>query len=369
MANKKKNLTRQVNVLLIGPMMNETGSFTDVVGGTVVSFAETVRQLERRGFALRILNTWRTRTNVPAWRTHISDLIAFLITIWGVLTGVRRSHLVFLNISTFSALIVVAPLVWIICRIAHRPLVLKFFGGRFHRVYQAYSPIARWVADRTFMRSAITYVQTQQNLKSFPMQKNFRWHPNTRDIRYAKGIRRPQISKLIFVGQLKMAKGLFEALEACRILPPSCHLSVFGPKMPDTNFSLFEKHSRATYCGVLPPADVPRVMAEHDLLLLPTYWEGEGYPGVIIEAFQCELPVIASRLPAIREIVHHEKNGLLIEPRSVTDLEAAILRLLEDPGLYRKLVDGAKQAGEDFRSGPWYDRMAVDLQEIVHQKD
>ena len=365
MTNQNGQLTRPKRLLLIGPMINEIPPYTDVVGGTVVSFAETVRQLRRRGFALYILNTWRARTNVSIWRSWSSDLITFLAIIWGALTGVRHSQLVFLNISTFSALIVVASLVWIICRVTHRPLVLKFFGGRFHQTYQAYNPIMRWVADRTFMRSAIIYVQTKQILKSFPTQKNLRWHPNTRDVRPTGVRRHPHVSRLIFVGQLKMAKGLFEALEACRNLPTGCHFSVYGPKMPDTDLALFEGHPRATYWGALEPTDVSRAIGEHDLLLLPSYWKGEGYPGVIIEAFQCEVPVIATRLPSIQEVVRHEENGLLVEPRSVTALEAAITRLLENPDLYRKLVKGAKQTGEYFRSGPWYDKMAADLEKIV----
>ena len=369
MTNQKNRLTRPTRLLLIGPMINEAPPYTDVIGGAVVLFAETARQLSQRGFDLDILSTWRTRTNVPGWRARINDLATFMVTIWGVLIKVRRSQLVFLNMSTFSALTFVAPLVWLICRVGRRPLVLKFFGGRFQRVYEAYNPIVRLLTDRTFMRSDIIYVEARQTLKSFPTQRNFRWHPNTRDVRFAHTGRRHCIRKLIFIGQLRMAKGLFEALEACRSLPAGCHLSVYGPEMSDTDFSLFEGHPRATYCGVVEPADVPSVIGEHDLLLFPSYLMGEGYPGVIIEAFQCGVPVIASCLPSIQEIVRHEENGLLVEPRSVTDLETAVMHLLENPDLYQKLVEEAKQTGEYFRSGPWYDRMAADLEEVAQTTD
>jgi len=110
MTNQKNRLTRPTRLLLIGPMINEAPPYTDVIGGAVVLFAETARQLSQRGFDLDILSTWRTRTNVPGWRARINDLATFMVTIWGVLIKVRRSQLVFLNMSTFSALTFVAPL-------------------------------------------------------------------------------------------------------------------------------------------------------------------------------------------------------------------------------------------------------------------
>ena len=366
-SDQKNPATSPIRLLLVGPKMNDGLPHSDVVGGTVVLFAETVRQLKKRGFALHVLNTWRARTNLPRWRAWANDLVTFLMTMWGVVSGARRAQLVFLNMSTFFALVIVGPCVWLICRLVRRPLVLRFFGGRFHRNYEAYSPITRWIADMTFLRSEIVYVETRQTVLSFPTRGNFRWHPNTRDVRPSGRFRRVQARNLIFIGQLRMAKGLLEALQACRILPPGCHLHVFGPEMPDTDFTLFEGHPRASYCGVANPTNVPDIICQQDLLLFPSYLAGEGYPGVIIEAFQCQVPVIASRLPSVQEIVRHEHNGLLVEPRSVAELEDAIVRVLEHPDLYKRLVEGAKQTGEFFRSGPWFDKMAADIEFLARE--
>ena len=103
-----------------------------------------------------------------------------------------------------------------------------------------------------------------------------------------------------------------------------------------------------------------RVLSEHDLLLLPSFYIGEGHPGIIVEAFQCHVPVIATKLRGIAEVVQHEENGLLVEPGSVDSLKAAIDRILNDPDLYRRLRVGAKEREDFFRSGPWYDQVARD---------
>ena len=169
--------------------------------------------------------------------------------------------------------------------------------------------------------------------------------PNTRDIAAPPRAPRAEVRKLIFAAQLWMDKGLAEALEACRALPEGCRLNVFGPVMRDTDLSLFAGHPRAAYGGVLEPGEMPRVLSEHDLLLFPSYRRHETYPGIIVEASQCGVPVIAAKWGDVPEIVRHERDGLLVEPRSAAELQAAIERLLDDPRPVPAAVRGGAGAG------------------------
>ncbi len=89
--------------------------------------------------------------------------------------------------------------------------------------------------------------------------------------------------------------------------------------------------------GRVEPNSISQILSEHDCLLLPTFYEGEGMPGVIIEAYQSGIPVIASRWRDIPELIQHEKTGLLVEPRSMEDLTRAMLRLSSDKKLYQDL--------------------------------
>ena len=63
----------------------------------------------------------------------------------------------------------------------------------------------------------------------------------------------------------------------------------------------------------------------YDVLILPTYHEGEGYPGIILEAFSLGLPVISTNWNSIPEIVKHNENGLLVPIKDVDSLIKAIL--------------------------------------------
>ena len=82
------------------------------------------------------------------------------------------------------------------------------------------------------------------------------------------------------------------------------------------------------------------------MLVLPTKWRAEGYPGVIIEAFSVGIPVISTYNGGIPEIVLHGKNGLLVPPGNIKALLDAIM--LIDASLYDKLRAGAYESFGQF---------------------
>ena len=81
--------------------------------------------------------------------------------------------------------------------------------------------------------------------------------------------------------------------------------------------------------------DVPQLLAACDLFLMPSLWEGFGL--VLLEAMAQGLPVVASRVSAIPEVVLAGETGLLAPPRDVPALREALLTLLRDPPLARHM--------------------------------
>lgn len=354
-------------ILLIGPAPDRDG----VIGGARVAFAETVRHLQARGFALDVVSTSRTRADAGRARVLLREARVFARVLLRALAAMRRADAVFLHMSPYGALTAASAL-WLVCRLARRPLAVRFFGGALRQVYRDYGPLARWLADRTFLRCPLVFVESRQLRREFGDPANFRWLPNTRDVPPPEAdapCREAEAGgTLAFIGQLRMEKGLGEALAACRSLPPGWRLRVYGPPMPDTDCSLFAGHPRARYAGVLDPAAVPAVLRACDALLLPTWYRGENYPGVVVEALQCGTPVIATRWRGIPDMVEDGESGLLVEPRSAAALEAAIRRLIADPGLRRRLRDGAARRGERFRGARWYDGVAGDLRALARAR-
>lgn len=374
---------RAPSILFIAPV-GSGKSASNVVGGNRLMAEELMRELGKLGFGFDVLDTSGGVTNLAPWKLRAIRLARFLRVVRGAMRRVRRSRIVFLFIAPRSASVLAAS-VWAICKVARRPMVLRLSGSGFGRVYSGYGAPARWLADRSWMRCPLVYVETRELYRQFGERANFRWFPQTRSVeppvgdgsgpaaaegadgRVAAGPAAPRPGvprKLVFISRLIMDKGLAETLDACRSLPEGHRLQVFGPPTSETDFSLFAGHPRATYGGVLEPQEVGPVLKAHDLLLHPSYYESEGYSGVILEAFQCGVPVVAARWGGVPELVEHERNGLLVEPRSAPAVRAAIDRLLEDPGLYRRLCEGARRSGERFRGEHWYGRMAEDLRAL-----
>ena len=326
-----------MRIVIVGPMPPRVSSASNPVGGAAVNFAETVRQLRKRGFDLDLVDMSRHRVNIPRWLAWYHNVKTAARIVWRVAVGMKSSTLLFVNITTGRAASLGSGL-WVLSAIVGRPMVLRFFGGDFAAVYDGYRRLTRWWADRTYLRAARVLVQTQEIVRRFRGRANVQWFSNTRDIAVPRMEYRPRVRKLLFVAQLRMEKGLGETLEACRALPAGCHLNVYGPPMPNTDFGMFDGHPRATYRGVLRSSEIPDVLMDHDLLLLPSYFEAEGYPGIVLEALQCGRPVIATWWRSIPEVVQHKESGLLVKPRSASELQDAILRVVEDRTLYRAAV-------------------------------
>lgn len=79
------------------------------------------------------------------------------------------------------------------------------------------------------------------------------------------------------------------------------------------------------YKGIVPFDQSTKVLKKYDALLFPTYYEGEGFAGTIIDAFAAGLPVIASDWKYNSEIITSGKTGQIIKTHSIQDLKKAIM--------------------------------------------
>jgi glycosyltransferase involved in cell wall biosynthesis len=87
--------------------------------------------------------------------------------------------------------------------------------------------------------------------------------------------------------------------------------------------------------------DVPWLLRELDLFLITSRTEGLGTS--ILDAFACDLPVVATKAGGIPEIVHHGTSGLLCPVGDAECLASAVGSVLDDAGLRHTLVQGGQQ--------------------------
>lgn len=118
---------------------------------------------------------------------------------------------------------------------------------------------------------------------------------------------------------------------------------------------------RVRFAGYIPHA--ARMMETFDLFVLPSIEEPFGL--VCVEAMASELPVVATRVGGIPEIVKDGETGLLVPPADDEALAKAILRLASDPGLRRRMGEAGRRRFLEFFTAEAMARKTVELYERV----
>jgi glycosyltransferase involved in cell wall biosynthesis len=170
---------------------------------------------------------------------------------------------------------------------------------------------------------------------------------------------------LVYVGHVKPNKGVLDLVTAVKQLPDDSQITVtfYGPLQDGVKASDLTTN-KSRYCGLIPNDQVNTTLATFDALVLPTKYQGEGYPGVIIEAFGAGLPVISTKWQAIPEIVN-DNNGILVEPGDSCALAAAMKRLADSPDELRRLSRGARESKHDFDADAWADVFVDHVKRLV----
>ena len=91
--------------------------------------------------------------------------------------------------------------------------------------------------------------------------------------------------------------------------------------------------------------DVGGILAKARILVAPSVIE-ESFGRVVIEAFACGVPVVATAVGGFKEIVEDGKNGILVEPGDSSAISEGILRILEDSNFAEKIVKQARERVE-----------------------
>ncbi len=119
--------------------------------------------------------------------------------------------------------------------------------------------------------------------------------------------------------------------------------------------------------GNVAPEEVPLYLQASDFLVLPSY--SEGLPQAVIEAMNCGLPVVATRVGGVPEAVLDGRTGLLVEPRSVEHLRNAMERMIEDEA-FRVAAgrEGLARAREVFDSERNAGRFAETLWSLAKER-
>ena len=152
---------------------------------------------------------------------------------------------------------------------------------------------------------------------------------------------------ICFVGRLTQQKNLFALLEALEGLPYTLSLIGSGEQGEQVKEFAKEKQVKANFLGNVPNHELPEILNQHELFILPSLWE--GMPKTLLEAMSCGLPAIGTKIDGIREVIKHGENGILCDTDSGS-LRQAITSLMEKEELKVRLGESARRTIVDSYS-------------------
>jgi glycosyltransferase involved in cell wall biosynthesis len=155
-------------------------------------------------------------------------------------------------------------------------------------------------------------------------------------------------NKLIFSGTWIERKGIGQLIEAFSVLAarhPALQLGILGAGTPAESVLADFPASLRSRISVFPPlshAECAEVLLDHDIFLLPSFFEGT--PLALIEAMCTGIPAITTATCGMKDVVQDGQNGLLVAPGNSDQIVRSVELMMADPSLRQRL---GRQAARD----------------------
>ncbi|HEX5165029.1 MAG TPA: glycosyltransferase [Thermomicrobiales bacterium] len=350
------------------------------VGGAQALLPTFLRHVDRERFDIRILALTAAPSN------HIQDAILAegapleqwagngllkMRRIRALANEIRRqqvdlvhSHLLYSNVQAGIA-----------ARLTHRPLVATL-----HNVQQ-YSPYLK----RTIEAGVLRATRARALAVSDGVRRSFRGRPGLSERQLAVVPNAIELQRftdltpesvalarqealagapgplIVAVGRLTPQKGFAILAEAAAIVRTQC---------PDARFAIagreadgaaelraaIQRHNLADVVQLMGQrSDVAQLLAAADIYVSPSL--SEGAPVTHLEAMAAGAPVVATRVGGVPEIIRDGDNGLLVPAGQPVPLADALLRLLGDPVLARRMANLGRASVQEFGAEAWARRI------------
>ena len=205
-----------------------------------------------------------------------------------------------------------------------------------------------------YIKEGVYNIRTQQKIKKIIVQgksmvkelnelglNNVVYVPNSKPIyTIQKNVTLDKtFTKFVFLSRIHPDKGIKEIVDACRILNSKglvdkYRVDLYGAIDKSYNeefFNLITTCDNVFYKGFLNLTSITgyEQLAKYDVMLFPTYWDGEGFPGVVLDAYMAGLPIIATDWNLNKEVIIEDKTGLLIPIHDAQALSARMQQILD----------------------------------------
>lgn len=162
--------------------------------------------------------------------------------------------------------------------------------------------------------------------------------------------------KIVFMSRIIMEKGIdsiFRFAEYVSKYKPDFKFSInfhgqIGPNLDKYFFEEIKKHTNITFNGFTEPKDVHLILSSYDVLVLPTRYKGEGFPGAIIDAYIAGLPVVVSKWKDIPSFVDEGVTGYIYNLENEKEFYDYLIKIGENKNLLNQLKINALEKSYQY---------------------
>ena len=240
----------------------------------------------------------------------------------------------------------------LLCKAARKPVIIHIHSGEFsHFYFNECSTFAK-----RYVRTILNHAETIIVLTDRWRQRLSNITPNPRIVAILNPIIAPNDNRqavsrasntLLYLGRITEKKGIFDLLDVITELRDEfINLQLICAGEGDISeareaAARLGIASHVEFVGWVEKEQKDQLMNLATAMVLPSY--AEGLPMSVLEAMAAELPVVATDVGGIPDVITSEDNGLLVSPGDKSQLREALRRILRDESLRQRLCENARQ--------------------------
>jgi glycosyltransferase involved in cell wall biosynthesis len=234
-----------------------------------------------------------------------------------------------------------------------------------------YLVVGGWLADylknkklHVYLLKKIKVIFTETDLLKKNLEENYGFKniskfPNIRIHNFIPSFQHKiDTFKIVFMARINKMKGLETIFNLAEYLEKyfsgkrSISIDFYGPiDNNDQEFFLNEltKNRNTQYLGTLEPDKIYNILERYDIMVLPTQYYTEGFPGSILDAYISGIPVVVTNWKHASEFVDHNETGFIVPfENGENDFINSVLKLYSDEELLKKMKYQAYQKSKEY---------------------
>lgn len=163
--------------------------------------------------------------------------------------------------------------------------------------------------------------------------------------------------KVCIMSRITADKGIAYAVEAVRGVNETLggtrvKLDIYGicpPSYREEFDAILAANDFVQYGGVVDFNKTVETLRDYFLMLFPTFYHGEGFPGCVVDAYNAALPIVATDWNYNGDVIRDGENGILVPIKDAAAMRDAILALYRDRARVRELALNNVRAAEEYK--------------------